>query len=238
MTYIKPGCHLAAASRNLIRMAFAAVLLTGLSVLSLSARASAVLVNDGVYTYDPSTHLDWLDVTQTLNLSYNDVLNNVGTSYVAEGWHYATANDLVTFYTDAGLPMGGQRDMFRTSQDADFNNVAIAMLNLYNLIGIADSGVTAVDQWYQTEGFFGPLDVSGKPGQGGLALDLRTDDIDSGLSAIIDAGILDADTRSTGFGSWLIRNDPNVAVTPLPGALVLFASALTLMTVVARRRRR
>lgn len=202
-----------------------------------AAQASSVLVDKGSYTADPGSHLDWLDVTQTVGLSYNDVLSNNGVTFIAQGWRYATAGDLLTFYTDGGLPMAGQNDMFRTAQDADFNDVATAMLHLYSLVGIVDTGVTAVDHWYQSEGFFGPLDSRNNPGQGGLALDLRTDDTDSGLSAIIDAGILDADTRSTGFGSWLVRDDNSISAVPLPGALILFASALVCIGVAGRRRR-
>jgi len=238
---IARASRLVAAHLNVLAVILGVVLVAGIVPAGgfvTPAVASSVLVDDGAYTYDPSTHLDWLDVTATTNLSYDDVIHNTGTSFVAEGWRYATAGALLKFYTDAGLPMAGPRDMYRTAQDADFRDVANAMLNLYDLVGIIDSGVTSVDHWYQTLGFYGPLGNDGKPGQAGLALDLHTDEIDSGLSAIIDAGILDADTRSTGFGSWLIRLDPTISAVPVPGALILFASGLMLMTLMMRRNRR
>jgi hypothetical protein len=79
-------------------------------LLSLPAKASSILVDHGSVTYDPATKLQWLDVTKTMGLSYNEVLNNVNSNYVKDGWRFATQEQLEQMYRDAGLPVVSNPD--------------------------------------------------------------------------------------------------------------------------------
>ena len=64
--------------------------LIGLLVCSLSANAT--IIDNGSYTTDTITGLDWLDVTETLGLSVDQVL----ASPLYNDWHYATADQFST----------------------------------------------------------------------------------------------------------------------------------------------
>ena len=45
---------------------------------------------DGLQTLDDTTALLWLDVGHTGNLSYNDIVNGEGNSWLADGWRHAS----------------------------------------------------------------------------------------------------------------------------------------------------
>jgi hypothetical protein len=79
-------------------------------LLSLPARASSILVDQGSVTYDPATRLQWLDLTKTMGLSYDEVANNVNSNYVRDGWRFATQEQLEQMYRDAGLPVASNPD--------------------------------------------------------------------------------------------------------------------------------
>ncbi len=63
----------------------------------------AEIIDNGRFTTDTDTGLDWLDVTETVNMSYNDVIKEMGIGGKFEGFRYATAEEFNTFvghYTD------------------------------------------------------------------------------------------------------------------------------------------
>ncbi|HVJ33665.1 MAG TPA: hypothetical protein VND94_11150 [Terriglobia bacterium] len=70
-----------------------------------SADASSILVDQGNVTYDPDTRLQWLDISETRGLSYNQVLNNSGVDFVKNGWRFATDFEVDQLYRHAGLPL-------------------------------------------------------------------------------------------------------------------------------------
>ena len=69
------------------------------STLGLSP-AKATLINDGTYVDDTTTGLDWLDLTQTTNLSYNTVSSELGTTFA--GWSFATIAEVGYSITPVG----------------------------------------------------------------------------------------------------------------------------------------
>ena len=72
-----------------------------LAVLPFS-NANAVIIDHGSFVSDPATGLDWLDLTATAGLSYNDVSAQLGTGGAFEGWRYATVSELSTLWTAFG----------------------------------------------------------------------------------------------------------------------------------------
>ena len=54
---------------------------------------------DGLITLDDTTGLLWLDLSLTENLSYVDVLNGAGNSWIAEGWRYATTAEICSLFS-------------------------------------------------------------------------------------------------------------------------------------------
>ena len=90
------------------RLAAAALVAGGMLGLSVST-ASAALVGvdlltsgDQLITRDTVNGFDWLDVTETLNLSYDDVINGVGNTWVSGGWRHATTSEVSDFFLETG----------------------------------------------------------------------------------------------------------------------------------------
>jgi hypothetical protein len=65
------------------------------AMLLASLSAHAVIINNGAFTTDTETRLDWLDVAETVNMSYNEVLAELGTGGKYDGWRYATGEELL-----------------------------------------------------------------------------------------------------------------------------------------------
>lgn len=61
--------------------------------LFIGPSAHAILIDNDSYTSDTVTGLDWLDIDETFNYSYQDVSTSFGTGQAFEGWRYATANE-------------------------------------------------------------------------------------------------------------------------------------------------
>jgi len=71
--------------------------------LNVAHAASTNIIDHGDYLTDTLSGLDWLDVTQSVNRSFNDVSAQFGTDGDYEGYRYATGleyNGLVKNYTD------------------------------------------------------------------------------------------------------------------------------------------
>jgi hypothetical protein len=64
--------------------------------------ANAALVDNGLYTTDTITGIDWLDLTETNGKSFDEVSNQLNNGEKLEGWKFATRSDIDIFWTDAG----------------------------------------------------------------------------------------------------------------------------------------
>lgn len=71
-----------------------------LVVFGWAGVAGANLVDNGLTTFDTETGLEWLDITETTGLSYNEVLNS--NYVVSEGYRFATEAELFELYANAG----------------------------------------------------------------------------------------------------------------------------------------
>lgn len=59
--------------------------------LLTSVTAQAALIDNDTYTTDTTTGLDWLDLTATQGMSYNEAGS-------IDGWRYATNDDITTLF--------------------------------------------------------------------------------------------------------------------------------------------
>ena len=59
-------------------------------------------IDNGTYTTDKVSGLDWLDLTATQGRSYNDVTNNMGAGEEYYGWEVANTADLTGWYNNFG----------------------------------------------------------------------------------------------------------------------------------------
>ncbi len=78
-------------------------------LISQSSESALVELNDPVLgtnaiTQDTDTGLEWLDLTFSLNLSYNYVSNQFGVSRDFEGFRHAAASEVESLFEAAGIP--------------------------------------------------------------------------------------------------------------------------------------
>jgi hypothetical protein len=82
------------------------------TVLSLSAlNAQAALIDFDTYFTDSESGLSWLDVTATVNRSFNDISNQLLAGGEFEGWRYATGsefNSLLSNWTGIAPVLAGR----------------------------------------------------------------------------------------------------------------------------------
>ncbi len=67
-----------------------------------AAPAHAVLIDHGVYSTDDATGLDWLELTETQNLSWGYVDTQLGAGLKFDGWRYATKTEVVEMWDGMG----------------------------------------------------------------------------------------------------------------------------------------
>ena len=184
------------------------------------------VTGDGLITFDPQTKFEWLDLTESENRSYDDIVGNDGTNEFTiggdfEGFRYATASDLDTLWFSLGW--SGLQTSERTLQDG-----AMA-LEAFGFLGITFvSGTTT-----ESNGIF--FEETGRPDLIGLAQILfDTDDNGRGFAYYRD-DLVSPGRAAPRWGSYLVRD---VSLVPIPAALPLFASALIGFGFVGYRQRR
>ncbi len=93
--------------------------------LIISTDVSALLIDNGSYTTDSESGLDWLDLTETIGMSYNDVSSQFGYGGLFEGWQYATRNEISTLINAAG------GDGIYNGWSTSNNGIVIPLLELW-----------------------------------------------------------------------------------------------------------
>ena len=192
-------------------------LVTSLMLFGAMPSQAVPLVDLGNNTYDPNTGLLWLDVTFTGGNSYNNVINLMGTGQPLYGYRYATAAEVSTLFTDAGItssrfgPPDGETPFFQT---------------LISLLGATD---TSSPNIIYTFGIIGNLASSGN--QQEALLYLSSVPGHEAQYAIAGGYSINQDYAFSNVGSFLVA-------TPLPAALPLFATGLGGLGLLGWRRKR
>jgi hypothetical protein len=57
-------------------------------------------LGDQLTTLDTLSGLEWIDLTQTTNLSYNDVRDGIGNTWIAQGWRYANTAEVCGLFSN------------------------------------------------------------------------------------------------------------------------------------------
>ena len=170
----------------------------------------------GSLTVDSSTGLQWLDLDLSTGISYNTMLTEQADGGLYEGFRYATATEVETLFSHAGIP--------------DINigpaaNFAPAKA-LVDLVGNTTGPTPG-----ETIGFTG---TAAGFGQAAGALDYILSDgvpFYKASTTSLDYGMaFSADS----VGHWLISEAP-ISEVPVPAAWLLFSSALGLLTLSKRK---
>ena len=79
--------------------------LCSMLLIALPAIAHADLVDRGLQTYDTQSGLEWLDLSQTRGLSFDEVSAQLGVGGLYAGYRYATTLEAQTLLGEFGLPI-------------------------------------------------------------------------------------------------------------------------------------
>jgi hypothetical protein len=176
----------------------AAMLLAGTAEAQLSEVDLDPGSGDGKVTFDASSGLYWLDVTETLNLSVSDVLGGSG-GWIAAGWRYATPTEICDLFANYALavPICGGTGSGSTSGDV--------LASLQGFVGLTiDNGISRTSSAFYDDG--------GDPDRVGIGRLMYQVTPDISYSLVQS----DATTNNpiSSYGSWLVRDTP--PPTPLP----------------------
>lgn len=69
--------------------------------LILAANTHAAIVDQGNYLTDTTSGLDWLDVTESINMSHNQVTTELSDGGKFFGWRYASGTEFLKLASDA-----------------------------------------------------------------------------------------------------------------------------------------
>jgi hypothetical protein len=161
---------------------------------------------------DTSTNVAWLHLTLTSNLSYDQVVANLGPGGIFDGWRYATPAEISTFFTDYDggvvndtLALALMNDLGGPLSDVFNPNNGFHRLSSYGVVdkpfalGHAVYGYIAVDNVY------GPS-----------------------INSNLQGSILD-NFGHPSTGSWLVQTQDTAA--PEPGSFGVSLLALSLLAV-------
>ena len=190
-----------------------------LNTLSLNVQAS--IIDNDTYITDSTSRLDWLDLSETSNRSYNDISAKFGSGNEFAGWRYATILEIENFWT----AFGGNNAFYNgasTQNNGLYEIIAPLWGDLYCIdtgcdIGTGFSRIISGDAYdsfnqstatiaYGNTSFTDTFDSSGTP---------RT--------------ILDTNSW---VGSALVR----AAVVPIPATAWLFGSGLLALLGICYRK--
>ncbi|MDR3459358.1 MAG: hypothetical protein P4N60_18165 [Verrucomicrobiae bacterium] len=202
---------------------FLAVLATA-SMTCLPAKATLVQATDPSFgvnslTTDTATGLTWLDLTASTGLSYQQVLAATLPGGIYSGFRYATAQEVVSLYTDAGIPGAGFYPASNPAIASFLSLVGATSLDsghpeTFGLSATSDGPgsqfVPGIDFFYNSG--IPTYQVTGIPGQAG--------DLGYGVT-----------TSDRGVGSWLV----SVPETADAGIYVLAAGGLIGFAFLQRR---
>ena len=205
------------------------LLLAGITV---SLTANAALVDNGIYTTDTESGLDWLDLTETRGISYFDMLSNIDSGGALSGWRYATILEVSSITQQLGLS-----DTIIHGTASSEDRAAITLLNSY--FGDLLYGYDANDP-ARLSGSYGMvsgptenIDCCGsqywQPGAA-ISLDQATNEIF--VEILGEGSYLQADGFNH-IGSYLIRETSTV---PLPASVWLFSTGLLALAGFIRKK--
>jgi hypothetical protein len=183
---------------------------------------------DNLLVTDTATGLQWLNLTQTANLSYNAVTGQLSSTFA--GFSVASASDVATFFTDAGLVLNTASD-----DPTQFANATLLLTDwgtLYSVTNtdtstffVSNSVAPGMQAWGELT-YWPPIPWQVAEGADSISI----------LGSWQDPVSIPADCSSPYYGTALIRVASTQPV-PEPTTLTLW-SGLGAMGLLAGWRRR
>ena len=204
------------------------------AVLVLSSNVNSALIDNGGYTTDDVSGLDWLDLTFTTGVSYNDASLGFGT-YEGGGWRYANNAEVETLF---GILFDGYYDTnpagYSDTQSGNAYGAQTSdMVSFFSLLGSWSYTVHTLNYGlYEDEA--GLIRMIGAWCYTSSCQTSRNVVYGTNLTSVYDA---QTNYSQPSYGTYLVRDNPNyISSVPVPAAIWLFGSGLLGLVGVARRK--
>jgi len=195
------------------------------SILVLSTSVNAALINNGSYTTDDISGLDWLDLNLTTSMTYNDALT------ANPEWRHATNAEVENLFgtlfpgyynTDTNLNFSSsQNGEAYFNQDSDVNYFEDLFGPTYS-----ESGFSFTSGLY--------LDEDNNLRLAGTSRSIAEGwTVVNGTEYSVDANRFISSDTHYGFGSYMVRT----TIVPVPAAIWLFGSGLIALVAFTRNRK-
>ncbi|MFT5486679.1 MAG: MYXO-CTERM domain-containing protein [Paracoccaceae bacterium] len=204
---------------------FATAIAFSLTV-AFTAPAHALLLDQGVTTLDTATNLEWLDLTESTNRSFDDLAGQFGTGGDFAGWRHANTAEVSALFTSQGYPPG-----------YDSSPTTVAMFQLIQMLGETAVIPSGSDVQSAAFGLYDDSATGTLPRAGIAVLEqLYFNNGNPGFerSHVVDDNVL-TDIGLPIYGHWLVRSAATTEI-PAPGAMAIFAIGLAGLAATRRRR--
>lgn len=211
---------------DVIRVCFSITFLfTVFSIFSVS-KAAIISVDwrdtgDNLITRDTVSDLDWLDLTETNNMSYNTVVTQLGMGKQFDGFRYATAAEVVTLWSRFGIDLEASAP--RTIYN--FIDPAVATATIY--LGNTAHEYSSTSYPHGAIGMIADLYFGNPYNMGAFTTSLGYTKYRTAFSTY-----LSPDYQGAELGSYLVRP----AAVPIFGVVWLFSSGILVLFGMARRK--
>ena len=176
---------------------------------------------DGLVTRDTVTRLDWLDLTESTDLSFDQVEADVG-GFISDGWRHATGAEVCTLFASADA---------EPSPCPGSSTIPVFSETLLDLLDLLGPTFICCNTW-SAFGLYDDGDPSAPGGVGFAEVNL----IFGGTSAAVHDDQRASDLASPTEGNFLVRPSPvAMPIGPYTRAALLILLALTGLVMVRRR---
>jgi hypothetical protein len=181
------------------------VTLASLLVAGLPAKANLIQATDPSFglnslTIDTATGLGWLDLTASVGLSYQQVLADTQPGGIYSGFRFATAQEVLNLYADAGIPGTGYYSLSTSSIQS-----LISLLGATGLI----NGLPGFIGLSATSASSGGQDAPAIYGTGVNGTEVYW--VNGGGAGYGGGTAYGVTTSDPALGSWLVSNVPESA---------------------------
>lgn len=225
------------------------------SGVALPAHALLEDVAGTNYNFDSGTSLYWLDVKASVNLSFNDVLQGNGNTFVQDGWRHATADEFAQLLTgnlptSAGWRTPGTYDLiaapnWQSSESywvqTDKHDEYLVYDRLQQTLG---GYTTAAVGYLALRGYVDRVDPCDASSSGCHAIGRYTTSSSPEVWGLY-GGVFADDERSgnspfmnNGIGHFLVSSTQPIAPVPEPSTYAMMSLGLVGVFAASRRQRK